>query len=344
MGAGKTGSTSIQNTLKLNDLKLKKQGVLYLGLTLENATEVKYSWQSPTSVKNEFFDLSEEEAEKQILDVLRPTIKNAKLQNFHTLVWSNERFFRRRYNFKTALKQLQHEGVDIELVVYVRKYDAWALSAYTQWAIKHKVHKGRVKNFHQWIKKTPPRFYETIRPLLPDFSRELKVRNMNAVGDVAKDFIDALGINGEDFDYRRDNISLSNEELLFRALFNDQYHDISLPNRFNQISRRHKKRINFSQTPKDYLRLLMPTDKDLKDVCKKSEQDRRHINEILIEQGQVPLGEESTKIKDADIDNDKILMALVDIVMRQSKQIDQLERIVQKNVNNFSGYTKRDEQ
>lgn len=336
IGAGKTGSTSIQNTLKLNDLKLKQQGVLYLGLMLENATEVKYNWQSPVSTINEFLRLSEEEVKRQILDVLHPTIKYAKLQNIHTLVWSNESLFRKRYNFKTALKQLQSEGVEIELVVYVRKYDAWAVSAYEQWGIKHKISEGRLKNFRQWIKKTPPSFYETIRPLLRDFSQELKVRNMNAVGDVTKDFVNILGINGEDFEYRRDNTSLSNEELLFRALFNDQYKHVVFPNRFNQIFKKGKRRINFSQNAEDYLRHLMPTEKDLKDVCEKTVEDRKSLNEILIAQGQVPLGEESTMIKDMSIDNDKILMALANIVMQQAGRIDKLERFIRKNHDNFS--------
>ncbi len=326
-GAGKTGSTSIQNTLKRNDEKLKEQGVYYLGMMLENAEKIKYEWQKPTSVVENFHRLSDEEAKKQILDVLRPTIEFSKVRNYHTLVWSNESFFGRQYNFKAALKQLQSEGIEIVFLAYVRKYDSWASSAYIQWGIKHKTYTGRLKNFHEWIKNSTPKFYAQINPLLQVFPNEVQVRNMNAVGDVAKDFLLLMGVNTDNFLFKRDNDAPGNEELLLRALFNDQYNEGVLPNRFNHIF---SKAIDFSQTLEMYLKTLLPTDNDLKEVCLHSKDDREKLNALLVSQGQEPFNDEITKKKEIEVNSQRTVMALANIVMQQSRRMDGLEKTLQK--------------
>ena len=148
---------------------------------------------------------------------------------------------------------------------------------------------------------------------------------MNAVGDVAKDFLQYLGTDMSGFLFRRDNDGPGNEELLLRALFNDQYEENVLPNHFNQTFSR---LVTFSQDPEEYLNTLLPTDGDLQEICLQSRVDREKLNALLLSQGQEPFGNEPMRRKKIEVDENRILMALANIVMQQSKRIEQLEHFM----------------
>ncbi len=325
IGAGKTGSTSIQRTLKENDAVLKEKGVWYLGLMLENSENKLFEWQQASSVVPEFHRLSNDEAQRQLLTVLRPVVKEAQEKNIHTLVWSNESFLGGKHNFIGALQELQKEGIKIEILIYVREYASWTRSAYIQWGIKHKTYKGNLQTFREWSEKHTPSFYRQMKNLLEIMPESVFVRNMSAVEDVVVDFLDFANIESSSIKVLRDNDSPKNEELLLRALFNSNYQSEVLPQRFNNILGRD---IPFLQTPEKFLESLMPTSDDLNNILLHTIEDQEQLNQKLLEQGQAQLEGKAVSRKSTEINTDKLVLALADIVMQQSRRIDKLERII----------------
>ena len=92
IGAGKTGSSSIQRTLFNSEVELREQGVKYLGLMLEHSPIRIFDWQD-ISALDKFSSLDSADAEKQVDKVLKLTIEHYKNSNIHTLIWSHEWFF-----------------------------------------------------------------------------------------------------------------------------------------------------------------------------------------------------------------------------------------------------------
>ena len=223
IGAGKTGSTSIQSTLRENDKLLRSKKVLYLGLMLERTQFKLFDWQRTSSVVMDFHQLSSKDATEQLLQVFRPIINDAKSEGIHTLIWSNESLLGSNHNFLGALQQLTSEDIDVEILVYVREYASWAKSAYVQWGIKHKTYSGKLKTFHEWSKSNLPSFYRQMKDIVELMPNTLYVRNMNATNDVVIDFLHYANINIEGIQIYRDNDSPKNEELFLRALYNGKY-------------------------------------------------------------------------------------------------------------------------
>ena len=262
IGAGKTGTSSIQHTLRKSLDSLKAQGIWYLGLMLEHAPELRYPWQVASG--SEIFHATEPEAAaRQLQEILAATVAAARAAGAHTLVWSNESFFDRNTKARPSLKALVNDGVDVQFVAYVRRHDAWIRSAYVQWAIKHKTNIGPVMRFHDWVKRRPARFAPALQSLLADFPNRLLLRNLDGVKDAVPDFLALLPLGPITIPEVRDNVTPGNVEILLRALFNTRVKEKILPMRFDRLVARHA---DFGQTAGDYLRGLMPTDEDLREV------------------------------------------------------------------------------
>ena len=325
IGAGKTGTSSIQYTLSNNDILLKKNGVWYLGLMLERTNTALFDWQRATTVIPDFYQLDQKEAETQILQILRPTIEEAKKNNVHTLIWSNESLLKMQHSFVPAFQKLQKEGIEIEILYYVRNYTSWARSAYMQWGTKDKAYEGRLKKFSEFRRAASPTFYKDIEYILQAMPDAIKIRNMSALNDVVVDFLEFSNIKIDDIEISRMNDSLSSEELLLRAVFNSKYNGKVLPKVFDNIVGRE---ILLSKTPKEFLEDILPTENDLDKVMIDSSDDRKSLNLLLSEQGQQLLDDKNVISKNIEIDTEKILMALVDIVLGQSQKIARLQRMI----------------
>lgn len=324
IGAGKTGSTSIQSVLKHNDKELKKQGVWYLGLMLERTEKIQYSWQRNSSVVEDFHRLSPQDAKEQLLNVLSPIMEEARANNIETLIWSNESFLGGNHNFIPAIKELQQQGIRVDVLIYVREYLSWIRSAYTQWGLKHKTYLGKLKNFGEWSAGNKPSFYKQMEPLLRVMPNSVYVRNMNAVGDVVEDFCMFAGIKAENMRFFRENDSPQNEELVLRSLFNSKFHRQVLPSVY-ELATDYKG--VYKKTPSKYLEsLIVPSEEDIQSILHETRDDHHKLNELLQAQGQRPLVEREYASKSTEVNTEKLLFALADIVMTQSNKISQLER------------------
>jgi hypothetical protein len=324
IGAGKTGTTSIQNVLLANEAIIREQGFKYIGLMLENAYSINYSWQMKTTVNTDFFSMPQEKACDEACSILSDTFHKAEKEGIHTLIWSNESFFDNSAYLIPIIKKVQSEGINVTIVAYVRNYESWAKSAYIQWGIKHKTYKGRLKTFKEWVVNQQPSFSKKLEPYFKNFSEHLVLRNMDALidKDVVKDFLSLAAISNEDIASIKTNIAPESEELLLRALFNSTYPAQVLPVRFNNMFE------YFHPTfykPKAFLEKLLPSVTDLEDIEELISEDRANLNRYLQEQSQPLIQPQGSSVKEVEVDKDRLLMLMAQLTMGQSRRIDKLE-------------------
>ena len=327
IGAGKTGTTSIQQNLKIQQNELRKCGVWYLGLMLENAAVSKYQWQYPTTVNDEFHALDARLAEEQLLSVFEPTFDSARDQGLHTLIWSNESFFDRYENALGALAKIQAKGVDVMIVAYVRRHDSWARSAYIQWGIKHKTYRGSLQPFSRWIENHLPQFSEQLSKLIKQFPDSVVVRNLDAIQDSVTDFFEVCRLNKFGFNAIRKNESPDGMELFLRAVFNSQFSDIVLPSKFDKLI---GKDSILNLSPEEYLITMLPTGDDLEQIKGICKNDREALNAILHENNQPPIDTSPLVGKSTTFKPNVLIAKLSQMVLSQAVKIEKLEEAVKK--------------
>ncbi|MDV6344911.1 hypothetical protein [Nitrosomonas sp. Is37] len=327
-GAGKTGTTSIQQTLKLQQDKLREHGFWYLGLMLEYVAQKKYDWQEPTTVNDAFHALPAEVAEQQLLDVLEPTLEQARASGIHTLIWSNESFFGRNAPALNALKKLRGPDLDVILLAYIRRHDAWARSAYIQWGIKHKTYPGPIQPFREWAKRNTPRFGDPLKAVADSGAGRLVLRNLDAVGDTLGDFISLCGMQQIGLSPRRANESPDGAEIYLRFLLNNQVKEKVLPAFYDHLVGRFA---NAAVGPGEHLASLLPADDDLGQLQARCADDRAKLDELLAQNNQpgIDIGPMKNG-KGTQLDTDVLLGRLAQLAVVQATKIERLAREVER--------------
>lgn len=329
IGAGKTGTTSIQSVLEKNTETLQEVGVKYLGLMLENCYKKKYKWQNKHQDFHETM-MHNDAINDQLLELLLETSEFAKKEDIHTLIWSNESILNRPNHVMHIMGKLKTIGFEIQIIMYVRDYARWQKSAYLQWGLKHKTYKGKLKNFHDWSKTVKPDFYNKLEQILK-YGFPVTIRNMENTNDVVSDFLKACNIKIKYKDIVRSikgNVALSNEELFLRAIFNSKFNEVVHPQKFDGIILKHT---DILSSPKKYLQNILPTNNDLINIYNNSEEDMNKINSILASQGQKELGISEMKEKELQINTDIIVKSLADLAIVNAIKIDELT----KKINTF---------
>jgi hypothetical protein len=322
IGAGKTGSSSIQATLSQHQDQLKAQGIKYLGLMLEHSSFKNYPWQQ-ASHSQMFHALSAPEASSQAFHVIHQELNSAASDGIDTFIWSNESFFDQHNSIIPVAQKLVEIGIDVTIVAYVRQYSSWIQSAYLQWGIKHKTYQGGILPFKAWSQqKANISFAPQLQTYNHYFKDRLLIRNMQHHPDSVEDFLSIIQTK-EPLKILRTNEALSNEETLLRALFNDHFHEPLLPHVFEKtLFNSHK----IPKLPPDHLATLFPNSDALEEINERVKEDRSLLNEMLKEKGEPPLKEDGIKLKSNQIDSDKLLMLLAQIVVEQSLKIKRLQR------------------
>lgn len=322
VGDGKTGTSSIQETLREQPEKLRRHGFRYLGLMLELAPAIRHRWQHAGSAEV-LLRLSPSLATQQLLEVLRDAFASARADGIHTLLWINEAFFGRMSNIEGCLEVLRSEGVELSLVAYVRRHDAWLRSAYSQWGIRHKTYPGPLKPFREWCGMRAKRFVPALARLEKRFPGCLRVRNMDAVGDTLADFISLVGLSGCKLTMRRHNETPEGAELVLRAALNNLFEGHVAPRRFVELLGRG---LTFNTTAAERLQALLPRLEDLSEALDQCGADREALDRILAahDQPRVLVGE--LPPKPVEVNESALLLALCDIVVRQAVRIEALEK------------------
>lgn len=329
IGAGKTGTSSIQFTLKQNAEELNAQGFRYLGLILENASKLKYDWQKYPA--GNFNRVNKEQLFHEVLDVLNTTIQEANKEGIHTLIWSNESFFGLHDKIMPILSELDKEH-EIKIISYVRKHEAWIRSAYVQWGIKHKVYQGKIREFKQWYKPGKALFYLSLKPYVDIFGNRVVVKNMIGHNDLVKSFLEECNIETSKIIIKKSNESPSNEELILRSLYNNNFKGEVLPVLFDRTILKliNKNMDTENVDPSMYLQRLLPSEEDIKKVNDEVTDDRTLINQLLRASGEQEIESEIGTQKNVQVDNGKLLMLLAKLVVQQSINIQRLQKDLEK--------------
>ena len=285
IGLGKTGTSSIQETLQNNINKLKENGILYLGIMFENAPIKLFPWQRRGGT-TEFY--ATDRPEDQLLDLIRRISSEVDSKKFQTVVISNEWFSGSDYEFKrnepvaNAFLKLQSEGHDITVVAYIRDSVSWAISAYQQWGIKHKTTLAEIQSFREYTTSRPPRFSETLA-FWGKHTSQLKIHNYHSVGDVTQHFLRHY-CNSSKIETINSNIQPESSELFLRACINQatgNNREVS-PREFEDIFSRLDSSANRNGFAEWYNNLL-PTNDDIKYLHSLIESDVLQINRMLEE-------------------------------------------------------------
>jgi hypothetical protein len=321
IGAGKTGTSSIQFTLREGIETLRANGVWYLGLMLEHAPVKHFPWQIFGGTDS-FHSLDDAEGTRQLQIVLDDIVTRARAAKVHTLIWSSESFFDRNRKAIGPLKSLIGSGVDVQFLAYVRRHDTWVRSAYAQWGIKHKTNKGPIMPFSEWVKRRPPLFAPTLLALEADFPGRIQVRNLDAVGDAVQDCLAVCGLAPLGLKPITENVTPGDTELLMRALFNDTIEEKALPMLFERVLGKHTR---FDTNPLEYLNHFMPTEADLAEVRSSCSEDRMILNKMLASSGQKPIDESPRPPKTVQISESTLLLALAKLSVLQMRRLERLE-------------------
>ena len=323
IGAGKTGSSSIQKTLEASSARLSEKGIAYLGLMLEHASEQKYEWQTPGGWPM-LMSTGPQVAQQQLGEMLGRAVDDLRAKGVRRAIWSNETIFGNHNLVIPVLEQIQEKGVKVKVVLYVRRHDAWIRSAYLQWGIKHKTYQGPVKSFREWRKTNRISYSDGIRYWKDKPWIEFSVRNFDTCGDVTTDFLSWLGLDKDSVKISRDNEAPNPVALAMWALYNTQFGPPMLPAHLQKLLKRSGL---LDRQPKDCdLDSLMPTPEDIAAVAAECIHDKQETNKVLAESGQPPMGETPLAHKDFSVTQNQINAALLLMIKHQADELALLRK------------------
>ena len=320
VGMGKTGSTSIQRTLKMSSGLLADRGVRYLGLMLEESPlKVNYPWHFDFGW-SEYIKIPAVQRESELVSALTE-IDAALPEDTHTLIWSNETFFHGLDLIKNVLLAVAPH-FDIEIVGYVRSPGSWIQSAYMQWGIKHKTYDGALKVFGAWAADHP---YQ-VKSFVDGWSNlgfHTMFYNFDAISDVASQFINTYVPGGTDsIKVMRSNDTPAPVALAMFAYHNSlsetPVHPAEMDSLLNSsgLLRRRQNMTAFNE--------LLPTDNSVSEYIKRFENEMSSVNAYFDSVGQPPFETLNIKVKDLSVDQNEINRALLELVVHLEKQIKAL--------------------
>lgn len=324
IGDGKTGSTSIQRTLDAGRAELSRQSIAYLGRTLEHCTSTEpFGWQTPEGAARLLHQMDPETAADQIFEVLAADLETLDGAGVRTAIWSNEALCARHEAPIRALTRLQEAGVRLRVVLYVRRHDHWARSAYAQWGVRHKSYLGQVKSFKDWIAERPVAIAGKLRRWDDAMGDVLDIRNFHGVGDVVGDFLSLAG--ARDIDTVQAYETPPPAVLAAWAVYNSQSENEVLPDRFarllNPSGLLHETPVNLPE-PAD----LMPSAEDLAQLLEASGDDLAAVNAALRARGQDDLDGVPPAKGTAPPGTWEMLQLTLQMVFSLQEQVLQLKR------------------
>lgn len=326
IGAGKTGSTSIQFALRRSSQILADQHAAYLGLILEQVPgALAYEWcQEGTPVKF-FRTLPKDRARvaAEMKSVLTVELHRLAALGVTRVIWSNEAFLSRSDRMLDIVRALVAEGVPIRLICYVRRHDKWARSAYVQFGLKGKTYVGPLRDFREWAKEWTQGFAADIQTWSDAFPGKLELYNFDAVGDVVAHFCTLAQITG--IDSLRANETPSNALLAAWAVFNGAHPKPVLPEAFTRLAAP-LQILGPKAAGVPPLDKLLPTADDLVAMQDVYREDFDKINDVLIRQGQPPLVFDRPDEKRRDVapwEIDRMLFQMAFSLQRQVLELQE---------------------
>lgn len=322
IGAGKTGSTSVQFSLRKSMPALKEKGVGYLGLMLEYAQSAQgRPWALEGAPQRYFNSAEPERTDTAVLNALRNELRLLGAAGYTQVVWSNEAFLTRSDRILPLLKKIEAEGVSVRPICYVRRHDDWARSGYVQFGIKFKTYEGALRNFSDWSAAYDMAYHAHLLKWQKDFPA-LEIFNFDALEDVSAHFMRCIGC--DDLTVVRANDRPSNALLAAWAVFNGQRNSTVLPGVFQNLAAKLKV-LASQQKDVPPLSDLLPTKDQLKAVQDTYQQDLDKVNSLLAQQGQPPMAYGDVKEVDASVDDWEMKSMMLTMIMSLQQQVADLE-------------------
>lgn len=187
IGAGKTGTSSIQEVLQSNTKILAENGFFYPNLDKVN---------TPPVFNHAAYLLKNNNNKAKISEDIIQCFNYCKKNNLTSVIlsWESPAYWAWRY-IVSAINSL---NAQLKIIFYVRRQDSWLESAWKQWGIKseHTDIRSYVKsvkeqaNWHQVIQQWPSETHNNFTVRIYD--REKLMNN-----DVVSDFFSILGFDQE---------------------------------------------------------------------------------------------------------------------------------------------------
>lgn len=324
VGMGKTGSSSIQRTLRENSKLLRANGVFYLGLMLEFLPfEEKFSWQKAAGWVD-FIKIDNNRAQREIVEALERA-DEVLPKRLHTLVWSNESLFDRPEGLRDAIEALKSR-YNISVSSYVRSPDSWIVSAYAQWGLKHKTYTGPIKSFSEWLGN---RDYGVVpkAELWQSFGDEFKIFNFDQINDIGEHFVNCyfpeLSAQVEIF---RANDTPSPTGLALITYLNSFYNEQVLPSKTLPLIE--KAGLIKRPLPLNDYNELLPNENDVKEFVERNRNNISRINEILLDHGEAGFDIGNLKCKDQSVTQNDINRGLIKLIFSLHEDVKSLSKEV----------------
>lgn len=286
IGAGKTGSTAIQFSLRDAGAKaLAGQGVLYFGLMLERLAGMRrHDWCVQGQPQLYFQAREPERVDAEVEAGVLEALEIAGKKGLKRAVWSNEAFLMQHRRILPLLKRLEEQGVPVRVVAYLRRHDKRARSAYVEFALKSKRYKGPLKPFRDWVGSHPLAYAEPLAQWCKVFPGKVRLFNFDTTGDVVAHFCRNVGLNN--ISSSRANEMPSDAVLTAWAVYNGSKERATWANDFRRVAAP----LNLTdQVPVPPLSDLLPNAEDLAAVQSLFQDDLDAVNVRLRAQGETPL-------------------------------------------------------
>ncbi len=323
IGAGKTGSTSIQFTLRRIPEVLAAQGTAYVGLMLEKVPgATRHAWCAEGAPQKYFRAPDRVATNEEVYQTILVELKRQGELGARQVIWSNEAFLTRHDRILGVIRQLAADGVPIRLICYVRRHDKWARSAYVQFGIKFKTYSGPLRNFTQWAANQNIAYAGDLDVWRTAFPGQLELFNFDAIGDVATHFMELVGLR--DITVVRANDSPSNALLAAWSVFNGRREEQTLPNAFTRLAAPLKV-LQQKGAPVPPLAELLPDRADLEAIQNTCRADLEAVNAMLEAQGQPPMEYGALDEKPRDVSTWEIDRMLLQMVFSLQRQVLELQ-------------------
>jgi hypothetical protein len=322
IGMGKTGTSSIQETLKAGRETLARHGVSYLGLILEHAETQRYGWQVPLGSPGFFARRDRESAALELRNVLAEELRRLGAQGTGLAIWSNEWIFGRHRHVLPGLLRLKQDGFDIRIVCWIRRIDGWARSAYVEWGVKEKPAPGPVQPFAAWAQNRDFGVHRSAEPWAKAFGAEFLLRNYDAEPDVVaafrREFLPDIPLQPV-----RRNEAPYPALLAAWLLHNSRQPGPVSPLHFQ----RSWHRAGLSRpAPAPRLSAVMPDETTLAALRERYAEDTAQVNGMLEAQGQAPIDLATPLRPVAEPDPWEMQALLLRMVTSLQEQVDELRK------------------
>lgn len=326
VGMGKTGSSSIQKTLRMAGPQLESVGIKYVGLMLEHIPRTpRYDWQKaggwPILIK-----LDHDTATEQLINVLKQADVTLP-QTIDTFVWSNESLFEGGAIVHDALEAVR--GLfDIDLVGYIRRPDSWITSAYLQWGIKHKSYVGPLKSFRDWSDDRLYSVVDNIESWEP-YGDNVHFFNFDAIDDVTRHFLELYLPHVEkEVVSSRENETPPPVGMALFAYYNSLFDEQVLPSELAPLLHRSGVLEKYHKV-RPYNNLL-PSQEDVGRYIEHNAHEIRRVNEYFSEHGQPEFELSELKVKDYSSNQQDINRALLKMIKYLSLEVASLNNKLEK--------------